>query len=44
MQATTIIAMNNIITPELLLRTNKKFNLIELSEMSDFIRKTKKRG
>ena len=44
MQATTIIAMNNIITPELLLRTNKKFNLNELSEMSDFIIKTKKRG
>ena len=39
MQLTTIMAMNNLITPELIMHTKKRFNLIELKEMIDFYKK-----
>ena len=39
MQLTTIMAMKNLITPELIMHTKKRFNLIELKEMIDFYKK-----
>lgn len=39
MQLTTVMAMNNLITPELIMHTKERFNLIELKEMIDFYKK-----
>ena len=39
MQLTTVMAMNNLITPELIMHTKERFNLIELREMIDFYKK-----
>ena len=43
MQLTTVMCMNGLITPELIMQTYKRFDLIELKEMIDFY-KTGKRG
>ena len=39
LQLTTVMAMNNLITPELIMHTKERFNLIELKEMIDFYKK-----
>ena len=39
MRLTTVMAMNNLITPELIMHTKERFNLIELKEMIDFYKK-----
>ena len=40
MQLTTVMCMNNLITPELIMNTKERFDLIELKEMIDFYKKT----
>lgn len=39
MQLTTVMAMNDLITPELIMQTKERFDLIELKEMIDFYKK-----
>lgn len=39
MQLTTVMCMNNLITPELIMNTKERFDLIELKEMIDFYKK-----
>ena len=39
MQLTTVMCMNDLITPELIMHTKERFNLIELREMIDFYKK-----
>ena len=36
MQLTTVMCMNNLITPELIMHTKERFDLIELKEMIEF--------
>ena len=42
LQLTTVMAMNNLITPELIMHTKERINLIELKEMIDFYKKNSK--
>ncbi len=39
MQLTTVMAMNDLITPELIMQTKERFDLIELKEMIEFYKK-----